>query len=101
MDLENLSYIGDLCQIGTVLITMFGYIPQWMKLVKFRNSAAISTQTYILWLVSSLMALNYALIQVMINDSCFTLLFSCLINLVCLLVTLALIKKYSINQVKD
>ncbi len=64
MSFEVLVSTADLCQSATLFISFSAYLPQWKKLLETRSSKNISLNSWFLWLVSSVLSLFYALVQI-------------------------------------
>ena len=85
---------ANVCQIAVPFIALSAYLPQWIKLCRTRASADISLRSWCLWTVSSLFALFYATVQLLLNGRGWPLIVSSVIGLGAILLTVFLILRY-------
>lgn len=91
---------ANVLQICVPLLSLTGYVPQWRKLIQTRSAADISLRTWLVWTVSSLFALCYALVQWQINQQTWPLLIASSATLLCVLTTVALVLFYRRSTAK-
>lgn len=85
---------ANLCQLAVPFIGFFAYLPQWTKLVRTKSSRDLSLRSWCLWIVSSVAALFYAIVQLLLNGRGWPLVVACVITLVSVLFTVSLIVRY-------
>jgi hypothetical protein len=91
---QTIVTIANLCQAVVMPICLSAYIPQWITLLRNRSSSDISLKAELLWAGGSLLSVFYALVQVLEFDTGYALLFTSLVNLLCLAATISLICYY-------
>lgn len=91
---QTLINVANLCQAVVMPICLSAYVPQWITLLRNRSSEDISLKAEMLWAGGSLLSVFYALVQVLEFGTGYALLFSSLVNLLCLSVTIVLICYY-------
>jgi uncharacterized protein with PQ loop repeat len=94
MQIEFISVVADFMQLSVAGLSLVAYIPQWIKLVRSKSSRDISLKAWVLWTVSSVFAVIYALVQLYRYGIGWALLVSSLLSLGFVLVTVILIVHY-------
>ncbi|QLI81479.1 hypothetical protein HZU75_08035 [Chitinibacter fontanus] len=89
-----LIHTANIMQMCVPLMSLTGYVPQWRKLIQTRSAVDISLRTWLVWTLSSVFALFYAVIQWEINHQGWPLLISSSATLLCVLTTVALVVRY-------
>jgi len=88
---EKLVMIANFLQGGVPLLSLFAYFPQWRKIVANRSSKDISLTSWLVWLLSSAIAIFYAVMQYAITGKGTALIFSSALALVFVSITLCLV----------
>lgn len=76
------------------LLSLTAYLPQWRKIITTKSSKDISLQSWLLWSVSALISVFYALAQYQMTGQGTALVFSTVVNLVFVLITVYLLVVY-------
>ncbi len=63
MPAEKIVVIANFLQGCSPLLSLFAYLPQWRKIIANKSSRDISLTSWLVWLVSSGIAIFYAVIQ--------------------------------------
>jgi uncharacterized protein with PQ loop repeat len=85
---------ANVCQMIVPLISLSAFLPQWVRLFKTKSSEDLSLSAWLLWTLSSLMALFYAAVQLLINGRGWPLVISSSFGLVAVLFTVFMILQY-------
>ena len=85
---------ANVCQIAVPFIVLTAYVPQWVKLYRTKSSDDISLRSWCLWTVSSVFAVFYATVQLLLNGRGWPLIVSSTIGLAAILLTVSLILRY-------
>jgi len=85
---------ANICQTAVPFIALSAYLPQWIKLVRTRSSQDISLRSWCIWTVSSLCALFYAIVQLLLNGRGWPLVFSTAVSIASVMFTVSLIFRY-------
>ena len=85
---------ANICQIAVPFIVLLAYLPQWTKLWRTKSSVDISLRSWSIWTASTLFALFYAMIQLLLNGRGWPLVVSSAIGLGAVLSTVFLIRRY-------
>jgi MtN3 and saliva related transmembrane protein len=91
---DSVIVVANLCQVATIFISLFAYLPQWIKLIKTKSSADISLRSWCLWILAAAFTLFYAIVQFMLNGRGWPLIISSLASLGCIIFTIFLIVRY-------
>jgi uncharacterized protein with PQ loop repeat len=94
MPSEKIVIAANFLQGCVPLLALFAYLPQWKKIIANRSSKDISLTSWLVWLLSSAIAIFYALIQYQVTGKGTALIFSSLIALIFVFVTVCLIALY-------
>ena len=94
MPAEKVVIVANFLQGCVPLLGLFAYFPQWKKIVANKSSRDISLASWLVWLLSSAIAIFYAVIQYQVTGKGTALIFSSLISLVFVFITVYLIARY-------
>jgi len=94
MPAERVVIVANFLQGCVPLLSLFAYIPQWKKIVANKSSRDISLFSWLVWLLSSIIAIFYAVIQYQITGKGTALIFSSVLALVFVFITVCLIALY-------
>ncbi|MDD8012805.1 MAG: PQ-loop domain-containing transporter [Acidobacteriota bacterium] len=94
MPAEKIVIVANFLQGCVPLLSLVAYLPQWKKIVANRSSRDISMTSWLVWLLSSAIAIFYAVIQYKITGKGTTLIFSSVLALVFVFITVCLIALY-------
>jgi uncharacterized protein with PQ loop repeat len=94
MPAESVVQAANVCQLAAPFVSLVAYFPQWMKLVRTKSSESISIRSWCGWVVSSVFALFYAVVQLLLNGNGWALVISALLALIFVVFTLFLTVKY-------
>ncbi len=94
MPAERVVIVANFLQGCVPLLGLFAYFPQWKKIVANRSSKDISLTSWLVWLLSSIIAIFYAVIQYRITGKGTALIFSSVLALVFVFITVCLIALY-------
>jgi len=94
MPAERVVIVANFLQGCVPLLALFAYFPQWKKIVTNRSSKDISLTSWLVWLLSAAIAIFYAVIQYQITGKGEALIFSSVLALVFVSVTVCLIALY-------
>ena len=95
---DSVIIVANACQVATTFISLSAYLPQWIKIIQTRSSLNISVHSWCLWLASSAFALFYAIVQYLINDRGWPLIFSTIASMGSIIVTISLIMKFRVRK---
>jgi uncharacterized protein with PQ loop repeat len=98
MPAERTVIIANFLQSCVPLLSLFAYLPQWKKIIANKSSRDISLISWLVWLVSSAIAIFYAIIQYKITGQGTALIFSSVLALVFVFITVCLIALYRKNN---
>lgn len=85
---------ANVCQISIPFISLTGYLPQWIRILRTGSSDAISLRAWGLWTVSAAFAVFYAVVQLVVTGRGWPLIVSSTLALLSVLVTVALVTIY-------
>jgi len=94
MPAERTVIVANFLQGCVPLLSLFAYLPQWKKIVANKSSRDISLTSWLVWLLSSAIAIFYAVIQYKVTGKGTALIFSSVLALVFVFVTVWLIALY-------
>jgi len=94
MPAEKIVIVANFLQSCVPLLSLFAYLPQWRKIVANKSSRDISLTSWLVWLVSSGIAIFYAVIQYQVTGKGTALIFSSVLVLVFVIITVCLITLY-------
>jgi uncharacterized protein with PQ loop repeat len=80
------------------LLALFAYFPQWKKIIANKSSKDISLTSWLVWLLSSAIAIFYAVIQYQVTGKGTALVFSSIVVLIFVFITVCLIALYRKND---
>lgn len=99
MNIESLLLPADFLQSSTILIYFSAYFAQWLTLFREKSSQNISLSSWNLYLLGSVFALFYAVVNHLIFGNCLALLCTTVFLLVCNVFTIYLILKFREQEV--
>jgi uncharacterized protein with PQ loop repeat len=85
---------ANTCQMAVPFIALSAYMPQWIKLIHTKSSRDISLRSWCIWTVSTLCALFYAVVQLLLNGRGWPLVISTIMGLFSVLFTVFLTFRY-------
>lgn len=91
---EFITTTANVLQVSVAFLSLVAYIPQWLKLMRKKSSADISLRSWILWTLSSLFAVFYAVVQLYNFGSGWALIISSVLSLAFVVYTVILIVWY-------
>ena len=94
MPAEKIVIVANFLQGCSPLLSLFAYLPQWRKIIANKSSKDISLTSWLVWLLSSAIAIFYAVIQYQVTGTGTALIFSSAIILVFVFITVCLIAFY-------
>ena len=94
MPSESVVQAANACQLAAPFISLVAYFPQWLKLFRTKSSASISIRSWCGWIISSVFALFYAVVQLLLNGNGWALVVSTVLALIFVAFTLFLAVKY-------
>jgi uncharacterized protein with PQ loop repeat len=94
MPAEKVVVVANFLQGCSPLLSLFAYLPQWKKIIANKSSKDISLTSWLVWLVSSSIAIFYAVIQYQVTGKGTALIFSSVIVLIFVFITVCLIALY-------
>ncbi len=94
MPAERTVIIANFLQSCVPLLSLFAYFPQWKKIIANKSSQDISLISWLVWLLSSAIAIFYAIIQYKVTGQGTALIFSSVLALVFVFITVCLIALY-------
>jgi uncharacterized protein with PQ loop repeat len=94
MPAERIVIVANFLQGCSPLLSLFAYLPQWRKIIANKSSKDISLTSWLVWLLSSSIAIFYAIIQYKITGKGTALIFSSVLVLVFVFITICLIALY-------
>jgi uncharacterized protein with PQ loop repeat len=99
MTAETWMMIANLLQgWGVPMLSLVAYLPQWRKLIRTRSSEDISLGAWLLWSVSTLFAVFYAVVQFVLHGHGLALIISSVTGLLFILVTIFLVLRYRLHS---
>ena len=99
MPSEKIVIVANFLQGCSPLLSLFAYLPQWRKIIANRSSKDISLTSWLVWPLSSAIAIFYAVIQYRITGKGTALIFSSIIVLIFVFITVCLIVLYRKDSV--
>jgi len=94
MPAEKIVIVANFLQGCVPLLSLVAYLPQWKKIVANRSSRDISMTSWLVWLLSSAIAIFYAVIQYQVTGKGTVLVFSSIVVLIFVFITVCLIAFY-------
>ena len=94
MPAERTVMIANFLQGCVPLLSLFAYLPQWKKIIANKSSKDISLTSWLVWLISSAITIFYAVIQYQVTGKGTALVFSSIIVLIFVFITVCLIAFY-------
>jgi uncharacterized protein with PQ loop repeat len=94
IQLENWLVWAGIAQSCVPIFSLCAYIPQWRKLLKLRDSGAISLGSWILWAFSYTTAVVYSALLVVVTGRGWPILLTAGVGLVSVLFTISLIWRF-------
>jgi uncharacterized protein with PQ loop repeat len=94
MPAQRTVIIANFLQSCVPLLALFAYLPQWRKIIANKSCKDISLTSWLIWLLSSAIAIFYAVIQYRVTGKGTALIFSSLLSLVFVFTTVCLIAFY-------
>ena len=91
MPAQRTVVVANFLQSCVPLLALVAYLPQWKKIIANRSSKDISLTSWLVWLLSSAIAIFYAVIQYRVTGKGTALIFSSTITIVFVFVTVCLI----------
>jgi uncharacterized protein with PQ loop repeat len=91
MPAKKIVIIANFLQGCVPLLALFAYLPQWRKIIANKSSKDISLTSWLVWLLSSAIAIFYAVIQYQVTGKGTALIFSSVLTIVFVFVTVCLI----------
>jgi uncharacterized protein with PQ loop repeat len=85
---------ANICQLIVPFISLTAFLPQWIQLYRTKSSEDISLSAWMLWAISSLLALFYAVVQLLLNGRGWPLVISSVFGLAAVLLTVIMIFRY-------
>jgi len=94
MPSEKIVIVANFLQGCVPLLSLVAYLPQWKKIIANKSSKDISLTSWLVWLVSSGIAIFYAVIQYQVTGKGTALVFSSIVVLIFVFITVCLIALY-------
>jgi len=94
MPAERVVIVANFLQGCVPLLSLFAYFPQWRKIIANKSSRDISLTSWRVWLLSSAIAIFYAVVQYKVTGKGTALIFSSVLALVFVFITVCLIALY-------
>ena len=94
MPAEKVVIAANFLQGCSPLLSLFGYLPQWRKIIANKSSKDISLTSWLIWVVSSSIAIFYAVIQYQVTGKGTALIFSSIVVLIFVFIMTCLIVLY-------
>jgi uncharacterized protein with PQ loop repeat len=94
MPAEKIVIAANFLQGCSPLLSLFAYLPQWRKIIANKSSRDIFLTSWMVWLVSSAIAIFYAIIQYKITGKGTALIISSAFMLVFVFITICSIAFY-------
>jgi uncharacterized protein with PQ loop repeat len=94
MPSEKIVIAANFLQGCVPLLSLFAYFPQWRKIIANKSSKDISLTSWLVWLLSSAIAIFYAIIQYQVTGKGTALIFSSAIAVLFVFITVCLIAFY-------
>ena len=94
MPSAKIVIIANFLQGCVPLLALFAYFPQWKKIIANKSSRDISLTSWLVWLASSVITTFYAIIQYKITGKGTALIFSSVLTLAFVFITVCLIAFY-------
>ena len=91
---ETTVMVANVLQSCIPILSLAAYIPQWRKLISGRSSKDISLRAWLMWSVSSGIAVFYAMVQRLLTGHGTALVFSSVANFLFVLITVGLVVRY-------
>ena len=94
MPTERIVIVANFLQGCVPLLSLFAYLPQWKKIIANKSSRDISLTSWLVWMLSSAIAIFYAVIQYKVTGKGTALIFSSVLALIFVSITACLIALY-------
>jgi len=88
---DAVIWLADAGQAAVPLLSLAAYLPQWIKICRTRTSGSISIRAWLIWTLSSVLALFYAVVQLLLNGRGWALVFATGAGLAFVVTTLLLV----------
>ena len=76
------------------LLSLVAYLPQWRKIIANKSGRDISLTSWLVWMLSSTIAIFYAVIKYQVTGKGTALIYSSIIVLIFVFITICLIALY-------
>ena len=94
MPAGKIVIVANFLQSSVPLLALFAYLPQWRKIIANKSSKDISLTSWLVWLLSSAIAIFYAVVQYKVTGKGTALIFSSMLTIIFVFVTVCLIALY-------
>ena len=94
MQIEYITFMANAMQLSVVVMSFIAYVPQWLKLIRSKSSQDISLSAWLLWALSALFAVFYAVVEMYQYGVGWALIISAVSSLVFIVITVVLIVIY-------
>lgn len=85
---------ANIMQSAIPVLSLVAYLPQWKQLIRTKSSRDISLSSWLIWSVSAIFALVYAIVQYRVTGAGSALVFSSATILLFVLITVVLVAMY-------
>ena len=94
MPAEKIVIVANFLQGCVPLLALFAYLPQWKKIIANKSSKDISLTSWLVWLLCSIIAIFYAIMQYKVTGKGTALIFSSVLAFIFVSITACLIAIY-------
>ena len=81
MPSEAIITSANLMQSAVPFLSLLAYLPQWKKIIVRKSSKDVSLAAWLLWVVTSAIAVFYAVVQLLVTGQGTALVFSSAVSL--------------------
>lgn len=92
---SSLLIAADTAQALTVVFSLLGFVPQWIKTLKTKSSEGVSISSWSVWALSSALGMFYAIVQYNTFGIAWTLLITTSLGMIFNLMTIVFFLYYS------
>ena len=99
--LEQLMSVASVAESCVPALSLLAYVPQWRKLMQSRDSSSISLASWVIWAVSYVIAIFYAVTLLLVTGRGWPLVATTSLGLCFVLITIALVSRYREPEGRD
>lgn len=84
-----------------MLLSLCAYLPQWHLMVKSRSSEGVALKSWLVWLISTALAVFYAVAQYLVHGTGLALVCSTAVSFLFVFTTIYMILRYRARETSE